>query len=62
MGSVDVKELLDLQFASGLHLEKVQEKVLLAFNLEGGSRRRDAGSVSLFSVMVLFLWTRRSKE
>ena len=27
--------------------EKVQEKVLLALNLEEGSRRRDAGSVSL---------------
>ena len=33
--------------------EKVQEKVLLAFNLEDRSRRKDAGSVSLC------LWSRK---
>ena len=51
-GLVDVKELLDLQFASGLHLERrIKEE-----------RRWFCVPVSLFSEMVLFLWTRRRKK
>ena len=51
-GLVDVKELLDLQFASGLLLER-------RFKEEG---RWFCVPVSLFSEMVLFLWMRRGKK